>query len=298
MRVTQNTTANLVLNNLQVIRERQEQLQQQSSTGVKISAPGDDPVNTQQILHLKSLTAAGEQYARNITNGTSLLTMADSAMAGMGDVLSRAKELAVAMSNDTNNANSRTAAVNELQQLKNQIITLGNTQLNGKYIFGGFKNDTPPFDAAGNFTGTNDDINIEIERGTFLPVNYAGDKLVNGGTPAGSSGTDIIKIFDNLVTALNAGSTSAVQAELPNLDSAMSQVLAARSDVGARMNRLDGSSQVNDNTKLSLTKILSNIQDVDYMQVISDLSKQQTAYQAAIAASAKISQVTLLDYLR
>lgn len=298
MRVTQNTTANLVVNNLQVIRQRQEQLEQFSSTGVKISAPGDDPVNAQQILHLKAVTAAGDQYTRNITNGTSWLTVAESAMNEMGNTITRTKELAVAMSSETNNTSSQTAAVNELKQLKKQIIQLGNTQLNGKYIFGGFKNDTPPFDAAGNFTGTNDDINIEIDRGAFVPINYSGGKLVRGGTPPGSSGTDIIGIFDNLINALNTGNTAAVQAELPNLDSALNQTLAARSDLGARMNRLDGASRINDEMKLSITKVLSGIQDVDYMQVVSDLSKQQTAFQSAVAASAKISQVTLLDYLR
>lgn len=299
MRVTQNTTANLVRDNLQVILQRQTQLEQYASTGVKVSAPGDDPVAAQQILHLKSLIAAKDQYARNVSSGTSMLSMSDSAMAGISDALTRTKELALSMSSDTINSDSKTAAVAELQQLKSQIIALGNTQLNGKYIFGGYKNDTAPFDAAtGGFSGTDDNIDLEIDRGAYLTVNYTGAKLISGGTPPGSSGTDMMKIFDNLTTALDSGDTSGVRAELGSLDSAMSQVLAARSVMGASINRLSSASSIGEEMQLNTTKVLSGLQDVDIMEVVSELSKQQTAYQAAIAASAKISQVSLLDYLR
>lgn len=294
MRVTQNSTANLVLNSLQTIRERQDQLEQYASTGVKVSAPSDDPTVAQQILHLKSLSAASDQYSRNITNATSLLTMSDSAMSNMGNVLVRTKELALSMANDTSNSDSRTAALNELTQLKDQLITLGNTQFNGKYIFAGFKNDTPPFDAAGNFSGSNNPITMEVSQNSKVQVNYAGDALLSGA----GGGTNVMQIFDNLKTALTAANTAGVRAELSNLDKAMSQVLAARSVVGSSANRLTSVSSVNDDQKLTTTKVLSGLQDVDYLQVVSDLTKQQTAYQTAIAASAKISQISLLDYLK
>lgn len=297
MRVTQNTTANLVLNNLQTIRKRTEELEQQSSTGYKVSQPSDDPVSAQQILRLKGLIAQGDQYDRNISNGSAWLSMGESAMSEMGNVLTRATELTVQMANGTNNQNARTAAMNELTQLRGQMVLLGNTQLNGRYIFGGFKNDTPPFDTAGNFTGTDDDILIEVDRGAFVPINYSGGELLRGGTPPGSTGTDIIGIFDNLITALGAGNQAAVQAELPNLEAATAQVLSTRTDLGARMNRIEGARAVLEEMKFSLTKVLSDKRDVDFMQVVSDLSKQQTAYEAAIAASAKVSQVSLLDYI-
>lgn len=295
MRVTQNSSANLVLDNLQVIQQRQNQLQQYASTGIKVSAPGDDPTSAQQILHLKSQNAARDQYARNIATGTSILSMSDSAMSSIGNTLSRTKELTLAMSSATSTADSRKAAVYELQQLRSQIISLGNTQLNGKYIFGGYKNDAAPFDSTtGNFTGTEDEMEIEIDRGSSMAVNYSGGQLIAGS----GGGTDIIKIYDDVILALDAGDTTAVRAQLSNIDNAMTQVLSARSVVGASINRLTAATSIAADMTLTTTKVLSDMQDVDYMEVISDLSKQQTAYQTAIAASAKISQVSLLDYLR
>lgn len=298
MRVTQNTIANMVRDNIQTIQQRSELLQQEASTGLKVSAPGDDPVSAQQILDMKALMASGDQYQRNISNGTSWLSMAESAMSGMGDAITRVKELSLEMSTGTTDPSAYPAAVTELQQLKSQLISLGNTQINGRYIFGGFKNDTPPFDSAGTFNGTDDNVNIEIGQGEFLPINYSGGKILRGGTPPGSTGTDVIGTIDNIITALNGNNPAGVKAELTNLDKSLDQVLSYRTDLGARLNRLTGASSIIDDTKLSLTKVVSDKQDIDFAQVLSDLTKQQTAYQAALAASAKVSQISLLDYLK
>jgi len=185
------------------------------------------------------------------------------------------------------------SAVNECEELKAQVITLGNTQLNGKYIFGGFKNDTPPFDSSGNFLGTDDAISVEVDHGSFVQMNYSGGELIRGT----GGGTDIIATLDNIIAALNSNDTSGVEAELSNLDDALGQVLATRTDLGARLTHLNSANTMIDNMNLSLTKITSDKQDADMIQVISDLSKQQTAYEAAVAAAAKISQISLLDYL-
>jgi len=298
MRVTQNTTANLVTNNLQVIRRRTEDLQQQASTGIKVSQPSDDPVTAQQILNLKARVSAGDQYGRNISNGIAWLTMGESAMAEMGNVITRTKELALQLVTGTNNPDALTAGLNELNQLKQQFILMGNTQMNGKYIFGGFKDDTPAFDTTGNFLGTDDAIMVEVDRNAPVQINYSGGDLLRGGTPPGSTGTDIVAIFDNLANALSTNNMTTARAQLDELDNGLSQVLSFRTDIGARRNRLDAANGVIEEMKFSITKIMSDKQDVDLMQVISDLSKQQTSFEAAMAAAAKISQVSLLDYLR
>jgi flagellar hook-associated protein 3 FlgL len=82
------------------------------------------------------------------------------------------------------------------------------------------------------------------------------------------------------------------------MDGAQNQILAARGDVGARMNRVQSAMDNLDSMKLSLAKVISNKQDIDILQVASDLNTQQTAFQVALAASAKTSQLSLLDYLR
>jgi flagellar hook-associated protein 3 FlgL len=139
---------------------------------------------------------------------------------------------------------------------------------------------------------------MEVDRGAYVAINVPGGRLLRGGTPPGSSGVDIIGELDKLFTALSTNDVAGIQGALPALQDAQNQILAARGDVGARMNRVQSASDNFDSIKLTMNKIISSKQEVDFLQVISDLTNQENAFQAALAASAKTSQLSLLDYLR
>ena len=298
MRVTENSTMKMVLAMLQQQQEKVNTLQQQVSSGSRINVPSDDPVSAQQVLNLKGLMAATDQYSRNIQTGTTWLNQMDSSMSQMNNTLTRAKELATQMANGTYDASDRQSAALEVTQLRDQMISLGNTQVTGKYIFGGFVSDQPPFDANGVFKGTDDQVNIQVDQGSYIAINYSGGKLLRGGTPPGSGGTDVIGVLNNLITALNNNDETGISSSITGLDSSLKQVQAAQGDVGARENRLQNADNILANTKDYLTKAVSAKQDSDLTQVLSDLAKQQLAYQATLAASAKFSQLSLLDYMR
>ncbi len=311
MRVTENMTTNIVLASLQKQQELVNTLQQQISTGQRINQPSDDPISAQQALDLKGVIAATDQYSRNIQTGTSWLSQMDSSMSEMNNVLVRAKELAVQMSNGTYDAGQRQAAALEVAQLRNQMIALGNTQIAGKYIFGGFASDLPPFvttagqpspgDQVGDYKGTDDAVNVQIGQGAFIAINYSGGQLLRGvsiGPPPVITGTDVIGTLNNLVTALNTNDQAGVTASIAGLDSSLQQIQSAQGDVGSRENRLQTAGNILTSTKDYLTKALSGKEDADSLQVLSDLSKQQTAYQATLAATAQFSKLSLLDYMR
>jgi flagellar hook-associated protein 3 FlgL len=288
----------MVVAMLQQQQEKVNTLQQQVSSGSRINEPSDDPVSAQQVLNLKGLMAATDQYSRNIQTGTTWLNQMDSSMTNMNNVLTRAKELATQMANGSYSASDRQSAAIEVSQLRDQMISLGNTQIAGKYIFGGFVSDQPPFDTSGNFNGTDDPVNIQIDQGSKIAINYSGGKLLRGGTPPGSSGTDVIGVLNNLITALNSNDVSGVSSSITGLDKSLQQLQAAQGDVGARENRLQSADNILTSTKDYLSKAVSAKQDSDLTQVLSDLAKQQTAYQATLAASAKFSQLSLLDYMQ
>ncbi len=302
MRVTENMTTNMVLASLQKQQDLVNTLQQQISSGQRINQPSDDPISAQQALDLKGVIAATDQFSRNIQTGTSWLSQMDSSMSDMNNVLVRAKELAVQMSNGTYDDGQRQSAALEVAQLRDQMIALGNTQIAGKYIFGGFMSDQPPFDTTtGAYNGTDDDINIQIGQGSFIAINYSGGQLLRGasiGPPPVSTGTDVIGTLNDLVTALKNNDPSSIAASITGFDNSLQQIQAAQGDVGARENRLQNANNILTGTKDYLTKALSGKQDADYLQVLSDLSKQQTAYQATLAATAQFSKLSLLDYMR
>jgi flagellar hook-associated protein 3 FlgL len=293
MRVTESVLANTTQTNLQRMQQRLLDLQQQVSTGVKVSKPGDDPLTAQQILDLQDQLGSGDQYVKNISTGNAFLTTEESALGSMGDSLTRLKEIALQMSNGTYSADQRTNAMAEVQQLKEQMISLGNTKLGDRYVFSGSKTDTQPFDTSGAYNGNDSDVSINIDASNSVVINYSGGKLLRGT----GGGTDVLGTIDNLINALGSNDVSGVQSTVSDLDKSMNQVLSARTDIGARMNRLEATNNFLSNTQVYLQKTISDKQDIDIAKAISDLTQQQTAYQAALMSTAKISSMSLLDYL-
>lgn len=293
MRVTEGTMANTSLANLQRVRERIERLYQEVSTGVRVSRPSDDPLSAQQILDLNGLLEDGEQYAKNISTGTTYLSSMESALSGMGDALIRVKELALGAANGTLGSAQRESVRKEVLQLREQLITLGNSQINGRYVFSGFRNDVPPFDANGVYSGGDGDLRIQIDRTNSISVNCIGDRILNGA----GGGTDVIGTLDTLIAALENNDTAGIQGTITGIDKSVDQILATRTDIGARMNRLDTATGFINDTRLYLQKVISSKQDVDFIQAVSDMTRQQTAMEAALAATSKISKLSLLDYL-
>jgi flagellar hook-associated protein 3 FlgL len=278
-------------------QEKVNTMEQQVSTGLRINEPSDDPVSAQQVLNLQGLMSATDQYSRNIQTGTTWLNQMDSSMSSMNNVLISAKGLATQMANGTYTASDRQSAAIEATQLRDQMISLGNSQIAGKYIFGGFVSDKPPFDASGNCSGTDDAVNIQIDQGSDIAINYSGKKLLSGS----GGGTDVIGVLNNLITALNnndVAGVNGVSSAISGLDSSLDQIQAAQGDVGARENRLQSAGNTLATTKDYLTKTVSSKQDADLTQVLSSLSTQQTAFQATLAATAKFSQLSLLDYMK
>jgi flagellar hook-associated protein 3 FlgL len=312
MRITDSMMMGNMVGNIQLDQQQLAKLEQQASSGVSLGVPSDDPVSAQQVLKLKGLLQNAGQYAKNITTGTAWLSQAGSAMSEMSNVLTRVKELSTQMANGTYNANDRANAAIEVKQLKSQLVQLGNSQVGGQYIFGGFASNTPPFDTTsinnpadplngtpvGTYNGTNDAIQMEVGQGTYVPINYSGAQLLRGGTPPGSSGVDIVGMMNNLITALSANDQTGVQNVVADVDGAQNQVLSAQADIGVRTNRVSAASSSIDSLNVSLNQSVSDKQDANMAQVLSQLTSQQTAYQAALATAGKASQLSILDYLK
>ena len=81
------------------------------------------------------------------------------------------------------------------------------------------------------------------------------------------------------------------------MEAGIKQVQNATGDVASRVARLDSMNKLNQNSSTMLNNIYSNVQNVDYAKLAVELSQQQTAFNASLSATAKISQLSLLDYM-
>jgi len=123
-------------------------------------------------------------------------------------------------------------------------------------------------------------------------------------TPSGAQ--SIFTTAQNLIAALkiptgaaggNARLANALNASLANLDQALDHVLSVRADAGATMRELDTLANGNADQTLQFDQTLSRLQDLDYNQALSDFARQQVSLEAAQKSFAKVSSLSLFDYL-
>ena len=304
MRVTSGMTANNAVYNLNQGQNVLNTLQEEVSSGSVVNQPSDNPLTTRQLLDLQDQINSGKQTTSNITKGTLMLNVTNTALTGMMDIMGQVKTAAASALNG-GTPTSIASATNNLTQLKAQLVDFANTQNGNQFVFGGFKN-SPPFDAAGNFSGTNDALNVQITSGSQVSTNVSGGNLLRGGTPpvavgsgatAGGSPVDILGSIDALITAISSGNTAGISDGIKNMATAGDQIAAAQTDVAGRLVRLTNAQTMITNNQNTLENAYGDMQNVDLAKAGVELSQQTTAFNASLAATAKITQLSLLNYM-
>ncbi len=294
-RITNSLLQRQTLTNYQATLRSIHEAQKQVVSGSRIHRPSDDPVAAGTVVRTDSQLRAIEQYRRNIGTARTRLSAEESVLGSLTDLLTRARELAIANATGTANADTRAAAKAEVEQLLAEAIQLGNTRVNGSYLFGGAFDDRRPFDADGAFdpdfpprdAGGRQ---VEIASGHLIATQH------DGGTVFIDS--EVFASLRELADALGANDQDAVSASIASVDRAFGAVQDLIAEVGARQNALDMAEANLEAWDVQLKTFRSDLSDVELEEALTRLIHQQTAYQAALAANARILQTSLTDYLR
>lgn len=145
MRVSTQMQADAILQSVKKLEEKQLQINQSISTGKKVNVPSDDPTAFREILNIRGLLATSSARLQSINQGTSRLQSSEDAISSTTDLIQRAKELALQANNDTNTAQDRANMATEVQQLLQGLVSAGNTKIDGRYLFSGFKTQTAAY---------------------------------------------------------------------------------------------------------------------------------------------------------
>jgi flagellar hook-associated protein 3 FlgL len=181
MRVSDNMNYNQVTSNLQKNRSEVSRLQNQAATMKKVTKPSDDPIGAARVLATRSSRKLAEQHLRSQDMAKSFIDATERALGEVSEGLMRAKELALSQANDpSSNETTRQTVAVEINQLFGSMINVGNRKLGDRFIFGGFSTKSKPFEATGEYKGTDGEIQIEINKGVYLPVNLSGQKVFLG----------------------------------------------------------------------------------------------------------------------
>lgn len=289
-RVTQGSIAASTLANLQLSLGRIARTQEQLSSGRIINRPSDSPTGTVSALQLRAQSAATNQHKLNAADGLGWLGAADGALTTSLSTLNRVRDLAVTSVNGTQNQASRDALAAEVEQLREHLRSLANTSYGGRPVFAGTSDSREAFAADGSYAGDAGTVDRRIGPTTTVRVDTSGEA-------AFGPGGEVFALLDDLAADLRSGAPT-VGARIDALDTAHARMLSAVTDVGARYARLVTTGQVADSRLIDLRSALAEVESVDLPKAVTDLKIQEVAYQAALGASAKVLQPSLMDYLR
>lgn len=295
-RITQRTIAQRTTGNLQLSLRRMAETQERLSSGKVISKPSDDPVGAVSALRLRSNIRSTEQYVRNAEDGLGWLSAADNTLTSSLNQIRRVRDLTLQAANGANGENERRAMAVEILAIRDSLIGLANTQHLGRPIFGGTADGVNPYDTTGAFQITGAEATGVVERtvapGERVQVNMVGPQVF---------GTDPDNLFNTLTTIANdllANDVSNIATNLTDLDARMRGVTDALGELGARYNRVETMKARAEDQIVTLKLSLSEVEDIDLPATIMDLQLQETAYKAALSATARVLQPSLVDFLR
>ncbi|RXJ02285.1 flagellar hook-associated protein FlgL [Anaerobacillus alkaliphilus] len=310
MRTTQMMLANNTLRHISSNYQRMGQIQDQLSTGKKITRASQDPVVAMNGMRYRTQVAEMEQFKRNLSETYNWMETTDATLDKVTQTLHRVRELTVQAANDSYTADQRENIRKEVSQLRDHLVGLANTKINNKFIFNGTDTINPPVNEAAiraaqeqalaegevpsleNAVSTNDqNVNIELLKGVYVPVNINPttvftDKLFS----------DLIKIEQALSNPTT--SSADISALIDVVAGHIDNVVNERAEQGARFNRIEMIENRVWEQEIIAKRIMSNNEDADFEKVIIDLTTQESVHRAALAAGARIIQPTLMDFLR
>jgi flagellar hook-associated protein 3 FlgL len=273
------------MNNLQKLYDAQEEI----ATGKKLRRPGDDPVAFARVAGYKSIQEGMQQYERNISFSRGYLAEAESSLKTVANLLTRAKELAMQGASGGLDAETLAGATEEVSGIYDQVLSLANARWSGggsqgtRYIFSGYRTDTPAFSDLGIYQGDDGEYAIEVAAGESITIGFSGGRVFQGGV-------DIFSVLQDLRDSLAVGDSDGVQATLDNLDGSIGQVGQHMAELGGRVNRLDQTEARMDDISVSLETLVSGEEDIDLIQAASELTFYQSVLEATVLSSRQIFQ--------
>jgi flagellin-like hook-associated protein FlgL len=169
-----------LLNQIQVSQQALFRIQTQLSTGHRFDLPSEDPVTALQVMNLQSLLERKAQIKTNLDTNQSYLSVTDSALSNVSDLLNEMRSLGVSMVGATATDVQRLAAANQVEQVVAQLMNTGNQQFSGRYLFSGSEYAQVPFVQSGDavqYVGNEQELNTYSDINQLFNTNLNGNQV-------------------------------------------------------------------------------------------------------------------------
>lgn len=284
------------------------ELQSQLSAGVKNVTPSTDVKATTSSLKLTQVISMQEDDIRNLQSVQAGYKEEEAIMMSMVDMMRRMEDISVAARSDTYNATDLDIFAIEVEGYMDDIRGLANSRdSNGHFMFSGTKVTTLPFtkqaDGTVVYNGNQTEPKLELDTGYKLPVSISGNKLAGVITRKNALGAvtgrvDMFKVMLDFATALKGNDRDGVELALSELRTVSSNLSKNLVDNGLRQDLVEQRREIGEDKIVIYKGLLSDARDVDYATAVTQLSSDMLALEAAQSTFAKVSQLSILNFIR
>lgn len=273
--------------------------QRQLATGRRITKVSDAPTDALNATRMRNEEKVTNAYIGAADEGLAMLATQDTALQSASALLIRVKELALAGASDIESDNGMAAIATELTSLRDQLVSIANTQYNGNALFGGFSTQAVQVNnGVVSWVGGPELVERRVSPSLTVAANTDGQKLFGftAGSPAGSD--NVFAVLNRTINAIQSGDASAARAELDNITARQADLTSAMGSIGGRVNQIETAKSLAEDSITQLKTGRSLLEDVDMGAATVDLKDAEAAYQATLAVVARLNQTSLLDFLR
>jgi flagellar hook-associated protein 3 FlgL len=305
MRVSTSTIYNEGIGRLSTIQNQQIKLQEQIATGKKFNSPADDPIGAARALEMEYSIKVNDSYASTRIAAKNSLNLLEGNLASVTNLITNAQSILIGAGNASLSDLERGFKAQELQNTFDAILGLANSQdASGKFIFSGFNTDTQPFvesTTGATYNGGTNEIELLVDSKRQMAVNSTGNDVFQptGGTDIFASLKEIITLLKTPITndtersAYNTGLTKAIG----DMKGALNNVLNERARIGSQLSELDELDVAGDAMDLQYKTSLSQIQDLDYAEALSEVAKFKVIMEAAQQTFASTTKLSLFNFM-
>lgn len=296
IRVTERSRFHLPQQRIEKLRARNIAISEKLSSGLRVNRPSDDPLAAFKVQETQTHQRQVEQFDRNLKVSDTVLTHAEASLEEALNTMYRIKELTIQSLTSVRTPQDAQSIANEITHLREHLRGIANTKSANRYLFGGYRQDVEPYDAAFQFQGDTNIVTLEVGEGNRAQVSVPGGAIFGDGT------ANTVDVFDNIIDLeafIIAQDEPNTQNELERLELSIEQIIDERSNLGGLKTRIDSARTVNADVDLRLEVDLANLRDLDFPGAVSELTLTDNALQATLASSSRlISGTSLLDFLR
>ncbi|MCA2959739.1 MAG: flagellar hook-associated protein FlgL [Silvanigrellales bacterium] len=285
-------------NRIAGVRSTADEMQETAISGRRLRKMSTDPVSAVRVLRNRNKLENIQQFRRTLDYARGYLGKTEDSLRGVTDALVRAKELSVQQANGTWDAQTRQIVAEEVRNLADQVVQLGNSTYADKYVFGGFRNGLPPISPDGTYSGDDGVIFVQVDEDGFRPINLPGREIFEVQEPREGEKRPLVRVLRDLHQALNENDIDLLHSTMTRIDEATNDVVKSTALLGARQAAIEDVASRMDTSEVRFLADNNTLEGADPVASAMDLKRAEGAMQFTLKSSADIMQPTLLNFLK